>query len=168
MKSFNDTSLYFVLASRSLNELKYAECIYFINMCKDQLIKAFEALREENVNNKNWDEYYASTYAMENTIEDMCETYAFYMSDNKYRNNLDKHPILKKKNELTEVGGVEYLTEIVNFVPTASNIDYYIKPSVEGFHLFSFTQEAVDSLITNGYIAANAIRKELDRVGIVG
>lgn len=34
---------------------------------------------------------------------------------------------LKKKNQLTEVGGVEYLTEIINFVPTASNIDYYIK-----------------------------------------
>ena len=39
MKIFNDTSLYFVLASRSLKELKYAECIYFINMCKEQLIK---------------------------------------------------------------------------------------------------------------------------------
>ena len=34
---------------------------------------------------------------------------------------------LKKNNQLTEIGGVEYLTEVVNFVPTASNIDYYIK-----------------------------------------
>jgi len=30
---------------------------------------------------------------------------------------------LQKKKELNEVGGVEYLTEVVNFVPTASNID---------------------------------------------
>ena len=37
---------------------------------------------------------------------------------------------LNKKNELTEVGGVEYLTEVLNFVPTASNVDYYIQ-SVE-------------------------------------
>ena len=34
---------------------------------------------------------------------------------------------LKKNNQLTEIGGVEYLTEVLNFVPTASNIDYYIK-----------------------------------------
>ena len=39
---------------------------------------------------------------------------------------------LKRKNELTEVGGVEYLTEVLNYVPTASNIDYYIK-SVEAW-----------------------------------
>lgn len=79
---------------------EYAHVLFDCLDSKEQLIKAFEALREENVNNTNWDEYYASTYAMESAIEDMCETYAFYMSDNKYRNNLDKHPILKKKNEL--------------------------------------------------------------------
>ena len=30
---------------------------------------------------------------------------------------------LKKKKELNDAGGVEYLTEILNFVPTASNVD---------------------------------------------
>lgn len=34
---------------------------------------------------------------------------------------------LKNRKLLFEVGGVEYITEIVNFVPTAANIDYYIK-----------------------------------------
>jgi len=34
---------------------------------------------------------------------------------------------LTKKNELNEIGGVEYLTEILNFVPTSSNVDYYIQ-----------------------------------------
>ncbi len=34
---------------------------------------------------------------------------------------------LKNRKLLSEVGGVEYITEIVNFVPTAANIDYYIK-----------------------------------------
>ena len=34
---------------------------------------------------------------------------------------------LKNKKVLSEVGGVEYLTEVLNFVPTAANIDYYIK-----------------------------------------
>ena len=34
---------------------------------------------------------------------------------------------LKNKKVLSEIGGVEYLTEVLNFVPTATNIDYYIK-----------------------------------------
>ena len=34
---------------------------------------------------------------------------------------------LKNKKELNDVGGVEYLTEVINFVPTATNIDFYIK-----------------------------------------
>ena len=37
---------------------------------------------------------------------------------------------LRNKNELSLAGGVEYLTEVLNYVPTASNIDYYIQ-SVE-------------------------------------
>lgn len=34
---------------------------------------------------------------------------------------------LKNKNMLNEVGGVEYLTEVLNSEATAANIDYYIK-----------------------------------------
>ena len=34
---------------------------------------------------------------------------------------------LKRKNLLTQVGGVSYLTELVNSVPTAANIEAYAK-----------------------------------------
>jgi len=34
---------------------------------------------------------------------------------------------LKNKKLLTEIGGISYLTELVNFVPTASNIEAYSK-----------------------------------------
>ena len=33
---------------------------------------------------------------------------------------------LKDKKQLSQIGGVDYLLEIVNSVPTAANIDYYI------------------------------------------
>ncbi len=34
---------------------------------------------------------------------------------------------VKKKDILTEIGGVEYITELITFVPTAANAEYYIK-----------------------------------------
>ena len=34
---------------------------------------------------------------------------------------------LDEKKLLNSVGGVEYLTEIINMVPTAANVDEYIK-----------------------------------------
>jgi replicative DNA helicase len=34
---------------------------------------------------------------------------------------------LKSKKALTEIGGIAYLTELVNFVPTASNVEAYAK-----------------------------------------
>lgn len=34
--------------------------------------------------------------------------------------------ILKNKKLLTKAGGVDYITETINFVPSAGNIDYYI------------------------------------------
>ena len=40
--------------------------------------------------------------------------------------------------------------------------DIYIKPNVEGFSTFSFSSRAIDSLITNGYAAAEAKRGELE------
>lgn len=40
--------------------------------------------------------------------------------------------------------------------------DIYIKPDVEGFSTFSFNSEAIDSLITNGYIAALEKKPELE------
>lgn len=57
---------------------------------------------------------------------------------------------LKKKNQLTEVGGVEYLTELLNFVPTASNIDYYIASVDEAAIRRKLIETATD-IATEGY-----------------
>ncbi len=38
---------------------------------------------------------------------------------------------LKNQKLLTEVGGLSYLTELVNFVPTASNVEFYAKIIVD-------------------------------------
>ena len=57
---------------------------------------------------------------------------------------------LKKKNELNEVGGVEYLTEVLNYVPTASNIDYYIK-SVEEAAILRNLITTAEEIASEGY-----------------
>ncbi len=68
---------------------------------------------------------------------------------------------LKKKNQLTEVGGVEYLTEIVNFVPTASNIDYYIKTVEEAALLRRLIQTA-EEIASEGYRTDETVNEILD------
>lgn len=68
---------------------------------------------------------------------------------------------LKKKNELTEVGGVEYLTEIINFVPTASNIDYYIK-TVEEAALLRRLIETATEIASEGYRTDETVNEILD------
>lgn len=68
---------------------------------------------------------------------------------------------LKNKNELTEVGGVEYLTEIVNFVPTATNIDYYIK-TVEDAAILRNLIETATSIATEGYSTEESVNEILD------
>ena len=80
---------------------------------------------------------FLSKYALQKAAENLSEE-AFYSEKNSkiFATMLalleEKTPIdittvtsyLKKKNELSEVGGVEYLTEVLNYVPTAGNIDY--------------------------------------------
>ena len=68
---------------------------------------------------------------------------------------------LKNKNELTEVGGVEYLTEILNFVPTASNVDYYIKTVEESSILRNLIQTA-EEIAQDGYNNEETINEILD------
>ena len=69
--------------------------------------------------------------------------------------------VLRKKNELTAVGGVEYLTEILNFVPTATNIDYYIKTVEESSILRNLIQTA-EEIATEGYNSEETINEILD------
>ncbi len=68
---------------------------------------------------------------------------------------------LKKKNELNEVGGVEYLTEVLNFVPTASNIDYYIQ-TVEETAILRKLIETANDIATEGYRNDESINEILD------
>lgn len=68
---------------------------------------------------------------------------------------------LKKKNELSEVGGVEYLTEVLNFVPTASNIDYYIQAVDEAAIRRSLIETATD-IASEGYKTDETVNDLLD------
>lgn len=68
---------------------------------------------------------------------------------------------LKKNKLLNEVGGVEYLTEIVNFVPTASNIDYYIK-TVEDSSILRNLITTAEDIASNGYETNESINDVLD------
>ena len=68
---------------------------------------------------------------------------------------------LKKKNELNEVGGGEYLTEVLNFVPTASNVDYYIQ-TVEETAILRKLIETANDIATEGYRNDESINEILD------
>ena len=68
---------------------------------------------------------------------------------------------LKKKNELNDAGGVEYLTEVLNFVPTASNIDFYIK-SVEESALLRNLIETAEEIASDGYRTDETVNEILD------
>ena len=68
---------------------------------------------------------------------------------------------LKKNNQLTEIGGVEYLTEVLNFVPTASNIDYYIK-NVEDTSILRKLIETATDIASEGYRTDETVNEILD------
>ena len=68
---------------------------------------------------------------------------------------------LKKENSLEEVGGVEYLTELVNFVPTASNVSYYVKNVEEAYITRSLIETATD-IATSGYQSSDDVNELLD------
>ena len=68
---------------------------------------------------------------------------------------------LKKKKILTEVGGVEYLTEIVDYVPTATNIDFYIK-TVEDASILRNLIQTAEEIASDGYNTEEPINDVLD------
>ena len=117
---------------------------------------------------------FLSPYALEKAIENLTPE-SFYNEKNAKifsamtELNESKTPIdittitseLKRKNELNEVGGVEYLTEVVNFVPTASNIDYYIQTVEETALLRSLIITATD-IASEGYRTDETVNEILD------
>ena len=119
-----------------------------------------------------------SMFLTKYALEKACETLtrdSFYNSNNGkifeiMKNMLDKKiPVdlttitneLKQKNILTEIGGVEYLTEVLNCVPTASNIDYYIK-IVEDAALLRNLIETSTAIASTSYINDDPIEDILD------
>ena len=72
---------------------------------------------------------------------------------------------LKNKNILKEVGGLDYLTEIFNIVPTAANIEQYIN-LVEQTALQRSLIEVSTNIATNAYdnsVDINTILDEAER-----
>lgn len=68
---------------------------------------------------------------------------------------------LKKKDELNAIGGVEYLNEIINFVPTASNIDYYIQ-TVEETAILRNLIATANNIAEEGYRTDETVGEILD------
>ena len=117
---------------------------------------------------------FLSKYALQKAAENLSEE-AFYSEKNSkiFATMLalleEKTPIdittvtsyLKKKNELSEVGGVEYLTEVLNYVPTAGNIDYYIQSVEEAAILRNLIQTA-EEIAQEGYNHDESVNEILD------
>ena len=83
---------------------------------------------------------FLSKYALQKCVESLDATQFFLDSHNKIFKAISElsengKPIdittvtaeLDKKKELTQVGGVEYIAEITSLVPSAANVDEYIK-----------------------------------------
>ena len=69
---------------------------------------------------------------------------------------------LVNRNQLKQVGDVEYLTEIINTVPTAANIDEYIKIVEEKSLRRKLIAEATD-IASIGYTSSESIGDLLDK-----
>lgn len=68
---------------------------------------------------------------------------------------------LKNRNILNEVGGVEYLTEILDSVATAANIDQYVK-SVEDSALLRKLIEVSTNITTTAYNSDKSVNETID------
>jgi replicative DNA helicase len=68
---------------------------------------------------------------------------------------------LESKKILKEIGGVEYLSEIVNIVPTAANIDHYIKIVEENAILRRLIETSTE-ITASGYNKERSANEILD------
>ncbi len=117
---------------------------------------------------------FLSNYALEKGCE-MLTKESFYMNNNAQifeamKSLSDKKiPIdlttitneLKQANTLNEIGGVEYLTEVLEMVPTAANVDSYIK-IVEDTAILRKLIETSTEIATMGYANNGEINEVLD------
>lgn len=68
---------------------------------------------------------------------------------------------LKKRKWLSSIGGIEYLTEVARSVPTAANVEEYIKIVEEKAILRRLIDKATD-IATEAYNATGSINEVLD------
>ena len=68
---------------------------------------------------------------------------------------------LKNRNWLKQIGDIEYLTEIIESVPSASNIDEYIKIVEDKAILRRLIDEATQ-IVTNSYNTSNNINEVIE------
>lgn len=116
-------------------------------LSKYALDKACETLTKETF-------YYNNNAIIFDTIKEMHEA----------KKPLDLTTLtseLKNKNLLTDVGGVEYLSEVLEAVPTAANAEYYIK-LVEDVAMLRRLIEVSTDITTNAYQSDGNINETLD------
>ena len=117
---------------------------------------------------------FLSKYALQKAVESLSPESFYNEKNGKIFSTLialqdEKTPVdittvtsyLKKRNELNEVGGVEYLTEILNYVPTVSNIDYYIQTVEESAILRNLIETATE-IASDGYRTDETVNEILD------
>lgn len=68
---------------------------------------------------------------------------------------------LKKRQQLNTIGGIEYLTEVAKSVPTAANVEEYIKIVEEKAILRRLIDEGTD-IVTEAYTSTNDVNEILD------
>jgi replicative DNA helicase len=63
---------------------------------------------------------------------------------------------LQNKQQLEEIGGIKYLSELANAVPTAANIDYYAQ-IVEEKSMLRRLIRAATNIVTDGYASTDDV-----------
>jgi len=117
---------------------------------------------------------FLTKYALQKSIENLSENLFYLDSHSKIfavmkdlsesNRNLDMMTVseeLKKRKWLDKIGGIEYLTEVAKSVPTAANIDEYIKIVEEKAILRRLIEEGT-TIVTDAYNSSNSISEILD------
>ena len=68
---------------------------------------------------------------------------------------------LEKKKDLSAIGGLDYLSEVIDSVPTAANLDYYIKIVKDKAVMRNLIETATD-IVTDAYEEGDVITHLLD------
>ena len=68
---------------------------------------------------------------------------------------------LEKKKDLSAIGGIEYLSDVIDSVPTAANLDYYIKIVKDKAVMRNLIETATD-IVTDAYEEGEDVTHLLD------